>query len=125
MFTGAHFLFYSRSPDEDRRFLRETLGFLNVDVGDGWLIFRLPPAEIAVHPSDEGFTQAHGDHDMLGAVLYLMCNDVDAVHTMLTKKGVELAPVHKADWGRFTSMRLPSGGSIGLYQPAHQTALDL
>lgn len=125
MFTGAHFLFYSRSPGEDRQFLRDTLGFLNVDVGDGWLIFRLPPAEIAVHPSGEGFTQAHGDHDMLGAVLYLMCDDVDAVYATLARKGVVLAPLQKADWGRFTSMRLPSGGSIGLYQPAHETAIGL
>ena len=78
-----------------------------------------------MHPSDEGFTQTHAEHAMLGAVLYLMCDDVDAVHAALAKKGIELAPVQKADWGRFTSMRLPSGGSIGLYQPAHETAIGL
>jgi hypothetical protein len=123
--TGAHFLIYSTQPDADRAFVRDVLGFRSVDVGGGWLIFALPPAELAVHPSDGVFVQQHGDQTMLGVVLYLMCDDVQSTVASLTAKGVACGKVHKEDWGLATSVRLPSGGSIGLYQPMHPSPLDL
>jgi hypothetical protein len=123
MIHGAHFLLYSRDADADRQFLQNVLGFLNVDVGDGWLIFRLPPAEIAVHPSGEGFTQAHGDHDMLGAVLYLMCDDLRSTVKDLESRGASTSDVHTERWGIRTTVTLPSGGELGLYQPTHPTAI--
>ena len=73
MIIGAHFLLYSRDADADRQFLHDVLGFRGVDAGDGWLIFALPPAEIAVHPASRNFVQRHAEHELLGAVLYLMC----------------------------------------------------
>ena len=121
--NGAHFLIYSRDADADRAFLRDVLGFRPVDAGEGWLIFALPPSEIAVHPSDGDFTQDHAGHEMLGIVLYLMCDDVRAVVADLTSRKVGCAQVAEAPWGFYTVVRLPSGGSIGLYQPTHPTAV--
>src|SRR5262249_30704884 len=71
--TGAHFLLYSRNADADRAFLRDILGFQSVDAGGGWLIFGLPPAEIAVHPGSGEFEQTHAGHTIAGTALYLMC----------------------------------------------------
>jgi hypothetical protein len=124
-FSGAHFLIYSRDPDADRAFVRDVLGFRSVDAGHGWLIFALPPAELAVHPLEDGdeFAQKHADHEMLGVVLYLMCDDVHAVVKSLEARKVTCTPVGTAPWGLHTSVRLPSGGSIGLYQPTHPTAI--
>ena len=124
MITGAHFLLYSRDADADRQFLRDVLGFRGVDAGDGWLIFALPPAEIAVHPSSENFVQRHAEHELLGAVLYLMCDDLDSSIKALEGKGVPVTEVEQAEWGRKTTIRLPSGGEIGLYQPTHPTPLQ-
>ena len=127
MITGSHFLIYSKSPDADRAFLRDVLGFKSVDAGHGWLIFRLPPAELAVHPleDDDEFSQKHADHEMLGVVFYLMCDDVHAVVKSLRDRNVSCAAVNTAPWGLYTSVRLPSGGSIGLYQPTHPVAIGL
>jgi hypothetical protein len=94
-------------------------------VGQGWLIFALPPAELAVHPSDGEFVQAHAEHPMLGAALYLMCDDLLAVVKTLEARGVSCTEIAAAPWGTKTTIRLPSGGEIGLYQPAHPTALGL
>lgn len=123
MITGAHFLLYSRDADADRQFLRDVLGFRGVDAGDGWLIFALPPAEIAVHPSSENFVQRHAEHELLGAVLYLMCDDLDSSIKALKGKGVPVTEVEQAEWGLKTTIRSPSGGEIGLYQPTHPTPL--
>lgn len=123
MITGAHFLLYSKDADADRRFLRDVLGWSGVDAGGGWLILALPPSEIAVHPAEERFVQRHADHDLLGAVLYLMCDDLGATIKSLQSQGVKVAKVEKAEWGVFTSIALPSGGELGLYQPAHRTAI--
>jgi catechol 2,3-dioxygenase-like lactoylglutathione lyase family enzyme len=125
MITGAHFLFYSKNPEADRAFLRDVLGFRSVDVGEGWLIFALPPAELAVHPSGGNFVQAHAGHELLGAVLYLMCDDLGQTMKALAAKGVTCTEIEKAPWGTKTTMPLPSGGEIGLYQPTHPTALSL
>lgn len=77
MITGAHVLFYSKDPEADREFFRDVLGFPHVDLGHGWLIFKLPPAEAALHPQmDQNFAQRHAGHELLGAVLYLMCDDL-------------------------------------------------
>jgi hypothetical protein len=124
MIRGAHFLLYSKDPDADRAFLRDVLEFRQVDIGHGWLIFALPPAEMAVHPSESNFVQKHADHQLMGTILYLMCDDLDATMKSLTQKKVSFSPVQKAEWGSFTILRLPSGGELGLYQPGHKTAID-
>ncbi len=121
--NGAHWLMYSKDPEADRAFLRDVLCFQAVDAGGGWLIFALPPSELAVHPGDGGFVQQHAEDDLIGAVLYLMCEDVHAVVKSLHARGVPCAPVAEAEWGLYTILRLPSGGGIGLYQPSHQRAV--
>jgi hypothetical protein len=121
--TGAHFLLYSVDAAADRVFLRDVLGFRAVDAGEGWLILALPPAEIAVHPGDGKFTQTHANHQMLGAALYLMCDDLQATIGSLAAKGVACSEVDTAPWGRKTTIPMPSGGEIGLYEPRHATAI--
>jgi hypothetical protein len=86
-------------------------------------LFALPPAELAVHPGDGEFVQMHAEHPMLGAVLYLMCDDLRSLMGSLESKGVTCAPPVEAEWGISTSLRLPSGGEIGLYQPTHPTMI--
>lgn len=123
MITGAHFLFYSTDPDADRAFIGDVLGFSSVDAGEGWLIFALPPSELAVHPAETLFAQTHAGQPLLGAVLYLMCDDVQAfIRTMSSRQIVCGSPI-TAEWGLSTTIRLPSGGCIGVYQPAHRTAI--
>ena len=119
MINGAHFLLYTTDPDADRAFIRDVLEFRSVDVGDGWLIFALPASELAVHPSDGNFVQDHADHPLLGAILYLMCGDVRATVSWLKAKGVQCSELVEAGWGIKTTIPLPSGGEIGLYQPSH------
>lgn len=121
--SGAHWLIYSKDPESDRAFFRDVLGFPAVDAGGGWLIFALPPTELAVHPGDGAFVQQYAEHDLLGAVLYLMCDDVHAVVKSLHASGVPYATIAEADWGLYTILRLPSGGEIGLYQPTHPRAV--
>jgi catechol 2,3-dioxygenase-like lactoylglutathione lyase family enzyme len=108
--TGAHAIVYSRDADADRAFFRDVLGFPSVDAGGGWLIFALPPAELAAHPADVG-----GRHE-----LYLMCDEIEATVADLQAKGVEFtAPVSDEGFGRLTSLKLPGGGELGLYEPRH------
>jgi hypothetical protein len=125
MFTGAHFLLYSKNAECDRAFFRDVLGFRAVDVGGGWLIFRMPPAEAAIHPVEGDFSQKQAGHELLGAVLYLMCDDLEAVMGDLEQKNVHCSEVRIAEWGQATTIPLPSGGRIGLYQPSHATAIEL
>ena len=113
MIFGAHVIVYSRDADADRSFFRDILGFSSVDAGHGWLIFALPPAEVAVHPGDH----ASGDE------LYLMCDDLDAEIRGLAEKGVPCSEVDEARWGSVAKIRLPGGGEIGLYQPKHPLAV--
>jgi catechol 2,3-dioxygenase-like lactoylglutathione lyase family enzyme len=115
MIFGAHVVIHSRDAAADRAFLRDILGFPSVDAGHGWLIFALPPAEVAVHP-----TERHERHE-----LYLMCNDLPAEISSLAAKGVQCSDVQEARWGSIVQIRLPGGGEVGLYQPKHPTALDL
>jgi hypothetical protein len=123
--TGAHVLLYSDNPEADRAFFRDILEFPAVDVGGGWLIFALPSAEAAIHPSDAESRRFHAEHRLLGSVLYLMCDDLPALMTSLKAKGVKCTPSEKERWGIKTTIQLPSGGEIGLYQPTHPTALDM
>ena len=123
MINGAHFLFYSKDPDADRAFFRDVLKFRFVDVGHGWLIFAMPPAEVGIHPSEGEFVQQHGGETLMGAVLYLMCDDLTSTVADLKSRGVECPAVEEAPWGSKTTFRLPSGGELGLYQPSHPTAI--
>jgi len=100
-------------------------GFRSVDAGHGWLIFQLPTAEMRVHPGSGEFVQMHAEHPLLGAVLYLMCDDLPATIRSLESKKVSCSEVIEAEWGITTTVNLPSGGSIGLYQPKHPTAIAL
>ena len=122
---GAHLLLYSSNAEADRNFFRDILEWRHVDVGHGWLIFKLPPAEMAVHPADDKTLQQHAGHAMMGAVLYLMCDDLRATLAMLKSKNVLCTEVEKEPWGIRTTVELPSGGEIGLYQPTHETAINL
>ena len=123
-FKGAHFVLYSSDPEADRAFFRDVLQLGSVDVGGGWLIFGLPPSEIAVHPASGPLVQRLADREMSGAVLYLMCDDLDATMKLFESKQIACSNVETARWGRSTSIRLPGGGRLGLYQPAHATAFE-
>jgi hypothetical protein len=125
MIFGAHFLIYSKDPEADRTFFRDVLRYPAVDVGGGWLIFKLPPSELAIHPGSGDFVQKHGDHEMLGTLFYLMCDDLRSQMKDLAAAGVSCGDILEANWGISTSVRLPSGGEIGLYQPMHKLAIAL
>ena len=120
MIDGAHFLLYSSSPDADRDFLRNILELSSVDAGRGWLIFALPPSEIAVHPMSEGASPSADG--VVGASLHLMCDDLKETMKSLAAKGVRFADVHEERWGIVTTFSLPGGGNVGLYQPLHPRA---
>jgi len=123
--NGVHILIYTANPEADRAFFREILGFKYLDVGHGWLIFGLPPAEAAFHPVDGNAGQQHAGHQMLASVVYLMCDDLEATVKALAAKKVACTEIEKERWGIRTTVRLPSGGELGLYQPTHETALNL
>ena len=125
MINGTHLLLYSRDPDADRTFFRDTLGFPAVDAGEGWLIFAMPPAELGIHPGDGNFFERHADHELSGTILYLMCDDLQQTVDTLNSKGVQTTAIAQAGWGTTTTLRLPGGGGLGLYQPRHATALHL
>jgi hypothetical protein len=116
MINAAHIILYSTDAEADRVFIRDVLGFPGVDAGGGWLIFKLPPAEIAVHPTD-----GLGKHEF-----YLMCDDLEKTLAELTAKGVEIShPLSRQSWGLLASIKLPSGSDLSIYQPHHPTAYDL
>lgn len=125
MMIGAHVLLYSSNAEADRAFFRDVLGFRYVDDGGGWLIFALPPSEVAVHPMMGNSPMTYAGQEMMGALLYLMCDDLPAAIKMLEAKGVKCAVPEKQPWGTSTTVGLPSGGRIGLYQPTHQSPLGL
>ena len=114
MVTGVHAIIFSRDPEADRAFFKDVLGFPAVDAGGGWLIFALPPAELAVHPAD-------GDarHE-----LYLMCDDIRATINSLRASGVEFTrPVSDEGWGLITAFAIPGGGELALYEPRHPSPI--
>ncbi len=113
MITGAHALLFSEKAEEVRAFFRDVLGLPAVDSGGGWLIFALPPAEVAVHP-----IEGAAKHE-----LYLMCDDITATIDELKAKGADIAgPVSDQGWGLLTTLSLPGGLQLGLYEPKHPTA---
>ena len=115
MITGVHALIYTKNADEVRAFFRDVLGFASVNAGEGWLIFALPPAELGVHPSDGKDQQE----------LFLMCDDLEATMIELKNKGVVFTRgVVDEGWGLVTSIKLPGGSALGLYQPRHPTAFE-
>ena len=109
MIIGAHSIIYSTDPEADRAFLRDALRLPSVDVGGGWLIFGLPPAEVAVHPSEKNDV-----HEF-----YLMCRDVEALVADMGRRGFACGPVRNQGWGLLTQVTLPGGGRLGIYQPRH------
>jgi len=116
MFNGAHVILYSQSAEADRAFLRDQLGLASVDAGEGWLIFKLPPAEIAIHPSD-GPSRTE---------LYFMCDDLEAALRRLTAAGASISsPARDQRWGILAEVSLPSGTRLSLYEPRHPVAHDL
>jgi hypothetical protein len=116
MIMGTHVIVYSRDAEADRAFLANVLGQQHVDAGGGWLIFRAPPAELAVHPS-AGPT---------GHELYFICDDLEATMSELRTKGVEFShEVSEERWGRLTRFGLPGGAEVGMYEPRHPLAIEL
>jgi catechol 2,3-dioxygenase-like lactoylglutathione lyase family enzyme len=114
MIFGSHIVVYSADADADRAFLADVLGLPSVDAGHGWLIFALPPAEVAVHPDNGG-----ASHE-----LFLMTEDLTAEIAALAAKGVRCSEVQEARWGSVTKIQLPGGGEVGLYQPRHPLAIE-
>lgn len=109
MIIGAHSIIYSTNADADRVFLRDVLELPHVDAGNGWLIFGLPPAEVAVHPS--------GQNDV--HELYLICADVEALVATLSRRNVACDPIRNEGWGLRTGIQMPGGGKLGVYEPRH------
>jgi len=110
MITGAHFMIYSTNPETDRIFFRDILKLPNVDTGDGWLIFGLPSAEIAVHPDDLGDKQE----------LYFMCDDIDDFVQQMSRQMIKFSPIQSQSWGELIYITLPGGGHLGIYEPRHE-----
>lgn len=116
MIAGAHTILYSRQADAVRAFFQNVLEFPSVDAGHGWLIFAMPPAELAIHPAEDRAWQQ----------LFLMCPDIRAEVARLEAKGVQFTkPITEQRWGLLTEFRLPDGETIGLYEPRHPTAIDM
>jgi catechol 2,3-dioxygenase-like lactoylglutathione lyase family enzyme len=115
MIAGAHVIVYSKDAEADRVFFRDVLGFASVDAGHGWLIFALPPAELAFHPAED-----NNRHE-----LYFLCEDLEAEIIALTGRGVVCSAVKEAGWGSIAKFQLPGGGEVSLYQPKHPTAVRL
>ena len=109
MIDGAHIIIYSTDAEADKAFIKDVLKFKYVDAHEGWLIFKLPPSEVAVHPSDE-----NDRHEF-----YLTTNDLDLEIVALKEAGVACDEPSQQSWGRLTRIQLPGGGKLGLYQPRH------
>jgi len=114
MILGAHVVIYSADADADRAFFRDVLEYPFVDAGHDWLIFALPPAELAVHPAE-----SNGPHE-----LFLMCDDVDAFVARMAARGVVCSALHVERWGTVTELTLPGGGALGVYQPMHSSPIN-
>ena len=118
---GTHAIIYAEDAEKTRAFFRDVLDLPYVDAHGGWLIFKLPPAELGIHPSAPDTGAPSGHHE-----LYLMCEDVEAAVADLKGKGVEFtAPIEDQGFGLLTRLRIPGAGELGLYQPKHATAYDI
>ena len=111
MIIGAHSIIYAEDAERTRAFIRDVLGFPFVDVHEGWLIFKLPPGELGIHPVEPS---GSGRHE-----LYFMCDDIRSFVDRLTMLGIECSAVEEQRWGSLTRLKLPGGGQIGVYQPRH------
>ena len=110
MITGAHTIMFSPQAEQVRAFCRDVLGLPSADAGGGWLIFALPPAELAVHPSDEAPR----------CELYLMCDDIEGTLADLRARGAEATrEISDERWGRVSAIALPDGSELGIYEPRH------
>jgi len=109
MITGAHSIIYSSDSKADMEFFKNILKFPNVDVGNGWLIFGLPPSEIAVHPSSENGLQE----------LYLLCDDIQSFVKEMAWHKIACSEIETQRWGLITHLILPGGGKLGVYEPRH------
>jgi len=119
MITGAHTIIYCEDPERAREFFRDVLGFRGVDAGEGWLIFQLPPSELAMHP-DTTLRSGESRHEM-----FFTCRDLAATMAELRAKGVELVlPVREAAWGSIVRFKIPGAGEVSCYQPKHASPLD-
>ena len=119
MIAGAHTIIFAEDAGAAREFLRDIFGWPNVDAGDGWLIFQLPPGELAVHPGP-GWSGQVGQHE-----LFLMCHEIEATVTELRRKGVEFTePISEEQFGRITRFKIPGAGEMGLYEPRHPSPLS-
>lgn len=116
MIHGAHVILYSKNSEADRAFFKDVLKYPYADAGHGWLIFALPPAEIALHPAD-------GQDEQERHELYLMCDDVQAFMREMAAKNIACAPVQEQRWGLLTNLTLPGGGKLGVYEPRHASPL--
>jgi catechol 2,3-dioxygenase-like lactoylglutathione lyase family enzyme len=115
---GVHTIMYAEDAEAARAFFRDVLGFRNVDEGDGWLIFALPPAELGIHPGP-GWGRGVGEHEV-----FLMCHDIERTVPALEEKGVEfVAPISDEGWGLVTRLKVPGVGELGLYEPSHASPL--
>lgn len=112
MITGAHVVLYTAAPEQTRDFLRYALRLTSVDAGGGWLIFALPPAEVAVHPAEES------SHE-----LYFMCDDLNGTIADLTATGATFGPIHVERWGSVATMTMPGGAQLSIYQPSHPSPI--
>jgi catechol 2,3-dioxygenase-like lactoylglutathione lyase family enzyme len=116
---GAHTILFAEDAERARAFLRDVLGFEAVDAGDGWLIFALPPGELAVHPGS-GWGRGPGHH-----ALFFMCRDIDETVRRLEADGVEfVTPIEDEGWGLIAQFKIPGAGEIGLYEPRHPSPLS-
>lgn len=109
MIIGAHSVLHSTDAEADRAFFRDVLGFPHVDARDGWLIFALPPSEVAIHPAE-----SNGKHEF-----YLMCDNAEAFAAEMKIKDVECSEPQNVGWGVLTRITLPGGGTVGVYEPRH------
>jgi hypothetical protein len=122
---GVHLLHASSNPDADRAFFRDVLGFAHVDVGEGWLIFALPPAEMGIHPAETNLTNLHAGQHLAAGTLYLMCDNLQETLGSLRAKGIDHSEIQEQGWGIASSIPLPGGARLGLYEPHHPLALSL
>jgi hypothetical protein len=129
MFLGVHLLLHSRDPEADRAFFRDVLEIPAIDSGGGWLIFALPPAEMGIHPIEtppSATTHAgptHAGQALAAATVYLLCGNLAETLERLNARGVAHTETREADWGVATSIGLPGGGRLGLYEPHHPLAI--
>lgn len=112
MISGLHAVIYSSDVEADREFFRDVLGLPYVDSGDGWLIFKAPPTELAVHPAESG-----GSHEV-----YMMCEDIYEFVANAATRGIICSTVSDQSWGLLSTLTLPGGGRIGVYEPKHDRA---